>query len=167
MLYMNIHSFIQLFIHPFISMSVLNRSLVPSKLSPPRRTNYYSPFKFTVPSISRKNMQYLLTSSSLPFRHFLLPSIFPSITRFRRQFRRNILPIQLAFISIFCTILMPHSTLCNTSAFLTWSVQLISSNLLQHHISKRSMYVWSTYLSVQFQHNKISAPNSSFYCCRP
>ena len=130
-----IHSFIQLFIHSFIPKSVLNRSLAPSKLSPPRRTNYYIPFKFKVPSISRKIMQYLLTSSSLPFRHFLLPSIFPSITRFRRQFRRNILPIQLAFISIFCTILMPHSTLCNTSAFLTWSVQLISSNLLQHHIS--------------------------------
>jgi hypothetical protein len=34
-------------------------------------------------------------------------------------------------------------TLCNTSSFLTRSVQLIFSILLQHHISKLSKYFWS------------------------
>jgi hypothetical protein len=43
--------------------------------------------------------------------------------------------------------------LSNTSSFLTWSVQLIFSILLQHYISKISRYFWSTAPSVQ-----VSAP---------
>jgi hypothetical protein len=39
-------------------------------------------------------------------------------------------------------------TLSNTSSFLTWSVQLIFSILLQHHISKLSGCFWSTERSV-------------------
>jgi hypothetical protein len=35
-------------------------------------------------------------------------------------------------------------TLSNTSSFLTWSVQLIFSILLQHYISKLSSCFWST-----------------------
>jgi hypothetical protein len=34
--------------------------------------------------------------------------------------------------------------LSNTSSFLTWSVQLIFSIILQHHISKLSRCFWST-----------------------
>jgi hypothetical protein len=34
-------------------------------------------------------------------------------------------------------------TLNNTSSFLTWSVQLIFSILLQHHISKLSRCYWA------------------------
>ena len=81
-----------------------------------------------------------LTSSSSFLR--LLPRllvtsisrfIFPSITCFRRQFLRKIWPIQLAFrFVISCKIFLCSLTLSKTSSFLTWSVQLIFSILLQH-----------------------------------
>ena len=41
---------------------------------------------------------------------------------------------------IVCTIFFFSLTPCNTSTFLTWSVQLIFSILLQHHISELSRY---------------------------
>jgi len=63
----------------------------------------------------------------------ICPFIFPSITCFRRQFLRKMWPIQLAFRFIISWRIF----LClYTSSFLTWSVQLIFSILLQHHISK-------------------------------
>ena len=72
------------------------------------------------------------------------PFIFPSITRCRRQFPRKMWPIQLAFrLLIPCRIFLSSLTISNTSSFLTWSVQLIFSILLQHHISKRSRCFWS------------------------
>jgi hypothetical protein len=39
-------------------------------------------------------------------------------------------------------------TVCNTSSFLTRSVQLVSI-LFQHHISKLSRCFWSTFRSFQ------------------
>ena len=58
------------------------------------------------------------TSSSLSSRNFFLPSIFPSITRFRRQFLRKMWPIQSAFLlSIACGIFLSFLILCNTSWF--------------------------------------------------
>ena len=78
------------------------------------------------------------------------PFIFPSITRCRRQFLRKIWPIQFAFrLRISCRIFLCSLTLNNTSSFLTWSVQLIFSILLQHHTSKLSRCFWSTARSVQ------------------
>jgi len=72
------------------------------------------------------------------------PFIFPSITCFRRQFLRKMWLIQLAFrFLISCRIFLCSLTLSNNSSFLTWSVQLIFSILLQHHISKLSRYFWS------------------------
>ena len=69
----------------------------------------------------------------------ICPFIFPSITCCRRQFLRKMWPIQLAFrFLISCRIFLRSLTLSNTSSFLTWSVQLIFSILLQHHISKLS-----------------------------
>ena len=117
--YSFLHSYIQLFIHSFILKSVLNRSLAPQKpVLHKERTN-----------TSYFNSQYLLflvrsSSSCLRFLPclsftFILPSIFPSIMRFRRQFPCKILPIQLVFLFHFCTILMSHSSLYNTSEFLT------------------------------------------------
>jgi hypothetical protein len=44
-------------------------------------------------------------------------------------------------------------TISSTSSFLTWSVQLIFSILLQHHISKLSRCFWPTAWSFQ-----VSAP---------
>ena len=66
----------------------------------------------------------------------ICPFIFPSITCCRRQFLRKMWPIQLAFrFLISCRIFLCSLTLSNTSSFLTWSVQLIFSILLQHHIN--------------------------------
>ena len=59
-------------------------------------------------------------------------------------------PIQLAFrFLISCRIFLCSLTLSNRSSFLIWSVQLIFSILLQHHISKLSRYFWSAARSVQ------------------
>ena len=71
--------------------------------------------------------------------------IFPSIICFTRQFLRKMWPIQLAFrFLISFRIFLCSLTLSNTSSFLTWSVQLIFSILLQHHISKlcRHFYLY-------------------------
>ena len=108
--------------------------------------------------------EYLLLSlrSSSRFLHLLSrrpitsipPFIFPSITCCRRQFLCKMWPIQFAFrLRISCRIFLCSLTLSNTSSFLTWSVQLISSILLQQHISKLSRCFWSTARSV-----KVSAP---------
>jgi len=82
------------------------------------------------------------------------PCIFPSVTRCRRQSLRKMWPIQFAFLlRVSCRIFLCSLTLSSTSSFLTWSVQLIFSILLQHHISKLSRCFWSTAQSVQ-----VSAP---------
>jgi len=53
-------------------------------------------------------------------------------------------PIQFAFrLVISCRIFLCSLTLSNTSSFLTWSVQMIFSILLQHHTSKLSRCFWS------------------------
>ena len=50
-------------------------------------------------------------------------------------------PVILPF-SISCRIFLCSLTLSSTSSFLTWSVQLTFSILLQHHISKLSVCNW-------------------------
>ena len=111
-----------------------------------------SSFKWEYPLLSlRSSSSFLhllprLSVTSIP------PCIFPSITRCRRQFLRKMWPIQFAFrVRISCRIFLCSLTLSNTSSFLTWSVQLIFSIFLQHHISKLSRCFWSTAGSVQFQ----------------
>jgi hypothetical protein len=80
------------------------------------------------------------------------PFIFPSITSFRKHFLHRMWRIQSAFIFITIrTILLFPLTLCNTSSFLTRSVQLICSILLQH-ISKLSRHSGSTFKVSRFQH---------------
>jgi len=82
------------------------------------------------------------------------PCIFPSITSWRRQFLPKMWPIQFAFrLHISCRIFLCSLTLSNTSSFLTCSIHLIPSILLQHHISKLSRCFWSTARSVH-----VSAP---------
>jgi len=72
-------------------------------------------------------LPHLLVNSIWPF-------IFPSITCCRRQFLYKIWPIQLAFhFIISCRIFLCSLTLSNASSFLTGSVKLISSIILQHH----------------------------------
>ena len=71
----------------------------------------------------------------------ILLSIFPSITCFRRQFRRTMGPIQLAFVLFtVCRIFLSSLTLCNNSSFLTRFVQLIFFVLQKHNNSKLSRY---------------------------
>ena len=90
-----------------------------------------SSFKWEYPLLSLR--------SSSSFRRLRPHFIFLSITRCRRQFLRKMWPIQFAFrLRISCRIFLCSLTLRNTSSFLTRSVQLIFSILLQHHISKLS-----------------------------
>jgi hypothetical protein len=102
-----------------------NRSISSPKASFPQSA-FYSAFSF--------NFHYLLFSlklSSSWLHHlpcllvtYIIPSVFPSITRSRRQFLCQMWPI-LLFIA--CRLFFFSLTLCHTSSFLTWSVQLISS----------------------------------------
>ena len=112
-----------------------------------------SSFKWECPVLSlRSTSSFLRLLSRLPVT-CIPPFIFPSITRCRRQFLRKMWPIQLPFrFLISCRIFLCSLTLSNTS-YLTWSVQMIFSSLLQHHISKLSRCFWSTARSVP-----ISAP---------
>jgi hypothetical protein len=98
-----------------------------------------SSFKWQYPLISvRSSSSFLRLFLRLPVTS-ISPFIFPSITCRRRQFLRKMWPIELAFrLHISCRIFTCSSTLSNTSSFLTWSVQLIFSVLLQHHISSGS-----------------------------
>jgi hypothetical protein len=60
-------------------------------------------------------------------------------------------PIQLPFLRyIPRTALLSSLTLCNTSSFLTWPVQLIFSIILQHPISRHSRYFWPTDNVIKF-----------------
>jgi len=113
-----------------------------------------SSFKWEYPFLSlRSSNSFLRLLPCLPVTS-IPPCIFPSITCCRRQFLRKMWPIQFAFcLLISCRIFLCSLTVSNISSFLTWSVQLIFSILLQHHISKLSRCFWSTARSVQ-----VSAP---------
>ena len=59
-------------------------------------------------------------SCLLPLSRLPVPTIFPSITCFRRQFLRKMWPTQLAFFHfIICTIFLSFCSVCNTSSFFT------------------------------------------------
>jgi len=109
-----------------------------------------SSFKWEYPLLSlRSSSSFLRLLPRLPVTS-IPPFIFPSITRCRRQFLRKMWPMQFAFrLRISCRIFLCSLTLSNTSSFFTWSVQMIFSILLQHHISKLSRCFWSTARSVQ------------------
>ena len=113
-----------------------------------------SSFKWEYPHLSLRSSSSFLRLLPRLLATSISPFIFPSITCFRRQFLLKMWPIQLAFpFLISCRIFLCSSTLSNTSSFLTWSVQLIFSILLQDHISNLSRYFWSAARSVQ-----VSAP---------
>ena len=109
-----------------------------------------SSFKWEYPLLSLRSSSSFLRLLPRLLATSISPFIFPSITCFRRQFLRKMWPIQLAFrFLISYRIFLCSLTLSNTSSFLTWSVQLIFSIFLQHHISKLSRYFWSAARSVQ------------------
>ena len=117
----------------------------------------YSPLSLRSSSSFLRLLPRLLVTSIRLF-------IFPSITC-RRQFLRKMWPIQLAFrFLISCMIFLCSLTLSNTSSFLTWSVQLIFSILLQHHISKLSRCFWSVAPELpSFSTIQSHAPNVAFH----
>jgi len=108
--------------------------------------------------VSSFKWEYPLLSLGHPVASYVFFLIFIPLPSpplfFLRQLLRKMWPIQLAFcFLISCRIFLCSLTVSNTSSFLTWSVQLIFSFLLQHHISKLSRYFWSAAQSVQ-----VSAP---------
>jgi uncharacterized membrane protein len=104
-----------------------------------------SSFKWEYPLLSlRSSSSFLCLLSCLPVAS-IPPYIFASVTHCRRQFTFR--------LRISCRIFLCSLALSNTSSFLTWSVQLIFSILLQHYISKLFRCFWSTDQSVQ-----VSAP---------
>ena len=141
------------FIHSFIH-SVVCLTTGPKPL--PKRALHIvrsraSSFKWEYPLPSFRSSRSFLRLLRLPVTS-ILPSVFPSITRCRMQFLRKRWPIQLAFLLLIsCRIFLCSLTLSYTSSFLAWSVQLLFSILLQHHISKLSRCFWSTARS--FQHH--------------
>ena len=95
---------------------------------------------------------FLVFKSLLSF-----PTTFRSITCFRRQFLCQMCPIHLVFpLFIVCRTFLSALARRKTSSFLTRSVLMIFSILLQHHISKLSRYLSSTLRSVQ-----VSAPHKA------
>jgi hypothetical protein len=70
--------------------------------------------QFTIPSPFLKVIQQLLTPSSSSSLSFIIPSI----TCFRRQFLRQLWPIQLSFLLFtVCTIFLSFLTVYNNSSF--------------------------------------------------
>ena len=144
--------FINIFIHSVFCLTT-------DPKNPPKRflhivRSRVSSFKWENPLLSLSSFSTFLLFLPCLLVTSISPFIFPSITCFRTQLLRKMWPIQLAFrFVISCRIFICSLTLSNTSSFLTWSVQLIFSILLQHCISKLFRYFWSAARSVQ-----VSAP---------
>ena len=138
--------------HPVVCLTTGPKNLPKRSLHILRSTA--SSFKWEYPLLSlRSSSSFLLLLPCLLVTS-ISPFIFHSITCFRRQFLRNIWPIQSTFrFLIACRIFLCSLTWSNTYSFLTLSVQLIFSIFLQHHISKLSRCFLSTARSVQ-----VSAP---------
>jgi len=108
------------------------RTTACSKESSVKTTVWCFLFQIPVPTLLLQNISLRLPS------HLSVPSIFRSMTCFRRQFLRKMWPIQFAFLGfIVCRILLQLCTPVNTP-FFRRSVQLIFSILLQHDNSKLS-----------------------------
>jgi len=135
--------------HSFCSLSY-ESSIPSSKTSSPHNAIQCFLFQFPVPSPSLRpsssGLRLILPLSAT----YILSSLFLPVTCFRRQFLRSMRPIQLAFLLFLVyRIFLSSSAPCNSSSFLTRSVQMTSSNLLHHHISRISRYGRPAFRSVQ------------------
>ena len=122
---------IRLRCHPLILFSNY-RTVDSSKTSSLQSALYCSRLKFLLffvfPLRSSSSCLPILPRLSVTS---ILPSIFPSLTCFRRQFLRKLWPILSAFLLfIVCRIFLSCLALCNTYSFFTLSVHLIYSILL-------------------------------------
>jgi len=77
------------------------------------------------------------------------PSIFPSITCFRRQFLRTIWPTQLAFVFLWYAGYFSPLWLYVKFFISRMICPTVFSNLLQHHISKVRSYFWYTFYGAE------------------
>ena len=133
-----------------------DKSMVSSKANSPQSAIYCFNFQLQCPLVSLKPSS-CLRHRPFPLATSTLPSIFPSRVCFRRQIVQKMCSVQLSCLFfIVCLIFLSFLTMYSTSSFLTRSVQLIFSILLQHHISELSRYFRSTVWSVQ-----VSAPYKS------
>ena len=147
-------------------MSLLRKSLNPSRWSFPGMESIASSFNF----------QYFLISlwseitclGSIP--HFPTHSIWLSTNEFQEM-----CPVPWVLLCLFVPKILSSSlTPRNTSSFLTRSVQLIVSILLQHHISKPLTLFRSTFrigwfsapqkTALQMQHSIVWSLNLSPGC---
>ena len=124
------------YIHSIGSLSY-NRSTVSSKASSHSVPYSSCPFSLHYPLFSLRSYSICLRILPRLLLLSIFPSILPSIGCLRRPVpTRDVTnPVSLPSFYLRMTLLSPL-TLCNTSSFLTRSVQLIFSILLQHHISK-------------------------------
>ena len=154
-IFMSLVLYIVIFIHSFIVCLTTGTKPLPERALHIVRSRASS-FKWGYPLLSlRSSNSFLRLLPCLPITS-IPPCIFPSVTRCRRQFRRKIWPIQFAFhLRISCRIFLCSLTVSNTSSFLTWSVQLIFSILLQHHISKLSWLYHTNKISWRVQIMKL------------
>jgi hypothetical protein len=114
-------------------------------------TKYHLGFHISNSSIFPflQKIQQLLTSCSSPSRHWYHCFYLSFNNVFQKAVPNKMWPSQLAFFRfLLYRIFLSSLTLCNTSLFLTRSVQL-KSILLQDHILKRSRYFWSIFRSAQ------------------
>ena len=120
-------------IHSVCSLSY-DRSIASPKRVLHREWSRTSPFNSLYAVLSLRSSSSCLHLLPRPTVTSILPSIFPSVMCFRRQFLHKMWPIQLTSFSIIqCRILLSSLTLCNTSSFLIRSAQQIFSILFQHH----------------------------------
>jgi hypothetical protein len=109
-----------LYIRLIISSLIFKfRSIASSKLSSPKSAILSFLLQLTVSSCSLGPSNSCLRL--LPY--LLVPLIFPSMMCFRRQFLRNMCPIQLAFFHLIVwRMFLSSFTLCNTASLFTRSL---------------------------------------------
>jgi len=125
-------------------------SFVQSEFSTGRRSASsldfgYPLFSFRSPSSCLRLLLRLCARSILPSKCFQKAIPTPDVTN----------PVSVPSFFTVCRIFRSSLTLCNTSSFLTESVQLIFSVLLQHHISELT-----TLLLLYFPSVQVLAPHS-------
>jgi hypothetical protein len=145
-IYLFIYSFIHSFIHSPLSL-YYDKSLSVPKLD----------FYIVRSSVSPFNLQYRfislrLPSSCLRLLHHLpvtatLSCMFPSTACVRKQFLRQMWPIQTALLLfIVLGLSLPSFSVCKK--FLTRSIQVVLFDPVQHNSSKLSRYFLSIFQSV-------------------
>ena len=114
-----------------------DRSIASSKVSPSPTAMQCAPFKFSASCLLLKVIKWLLTFSSSPSRLFCASPYLPFNNVFQKAVPKQDETNPVSVLSMYCcTFDIPPLLESMRSSLLTWSVQLIISTLLQHHIAK-------------------------------